>query len=85
VLVGFSQAARPPATNYAEIYLTAKDTGQRLSAAAEVTLVGSLSVVVLNLSGQAKPFSLWLDGKTARTISPAHSIAPILLNNAKRC
>jgi glucosylceramidase len=40
---------------------------------------GKIAVVVVNLSDRAQPFSLWLDGKAAKTSSPAHSIETLVL------
>jgi hypothetical protein len=35
-------------------------------------------VVVLNLSDDTVPFSFWIDGETAKTTSPAHSIMTLI-------
>jgi glucosylceramidase len=40
---------------------------------------GKIAVIVLNLSDQAQPFILWLDGKATRTSSPAHSIITLVI------
>jgi len=39
---------------------------------------GKIAVVVLNLSDKEQPFSLWLEGKAAKTTSPAHSIMTLV-------
>ena len=44
---------------------------------------GKVAVVVLNLSDKEQPFSLWLDGKAAKTSSPAHSIATMVFSCPK--
>jgi glucosylceramidase len=41
---------------------------------------GHIAVVVLNLSGQPQPYSLWMQGKAARTTSPAHSIMTLVVD-----
>jgi glucosylceramidase len=39
---------------------------------------GKIAVVVLNLSDQDQPFSLWLEGRAAKTTSPPHSIMTLV-------
>jgi O-glycosyl hydrolase len=41
---------------------------------------GKIAVVILNLSDQAQPFNLWLDGKATKTSSPAHSIITMVIS-----
>jgi glucosylceramidase len=44
---------------------------------------GKVAVVVLNLSDKEQPFSLWLEGKAAKTSSPAHSVATLIFSCPK--
>jgi glucosylceramidase len=39
---------------------------------------GKIAVVVLNLSDKEQPFSLWLEGNAAKTVSPARSIMTLI-------
>ncbi|MFI5184430.1 MAG: glycoside hydrolase family 30 beta sandwich domain-containing protein, partial [Vicinamibacteria bacterium] len=39
---------------------------------------GRLAVVVLNKTEKAVPFDLWLDGRSAKTTSPARSIVTLV-------
>ena len=41
---------------------------------------GTISVVVLNLTGKDKDFKVWINNKAAETKSPAHSIITMVLN-----
>jgi glucosylceramidase len=49
-----------------------------LMATAFLNLDGKVVVVVLNLSDEEQPFSLWQEGKRAKTTSPAHSIMTLV-------
>jgi glucosylceramidase len=40
---------------------------------------GRTAVVVLNLTGNEKPYQIWIDGKAAKTKIPAHSIMTVIL------
>ena len=42
---------------------------------------GKIAVVVMNMSDEAHPFYLWLDGKAAKTGSPAHSIMALVVSD----
>ena len=50
----------------------------RLLATAFVKPDGKVAVVVLNLSDDTVPFSFWIDGETAKSESPAHSIMTLV-------
>jgi glucosylceramidase len=50
-----------------------------LLATAFVNPDGGLAVVVANFGERARGFQVWLDGKAAKTNSPAHSIITMLL------
>jgi glucosylceramidase len=50
----------------------------RLLATAFKNTDGKVAVVVLNLGDEAVPFSFWIDGETAKTTSPAHSIITLV-------
>jgi len=39
---------------------------------------GTLATVVLNLTGKAKDFNVWISGKTVKTTAPAHSILTVI-------
>jgi glucosylceramidase len=39
---------------------------------------GKIAVVVMNASEESEPYYLWMDGKAARTTSPAHSIMTLV-------
>jgi glucosylceramidase len=39
---------------------------------------GKIAVVVMNASEEAEPYYLWMEGKAARTTSPAHSIMTLV-------
>jgi glucosylceramidase len=41
---------------------------------------GTIAVVVLNLSGKAQPFNLWLGGKSVKSTSPGHSIMTLVIS-----
>jgi len=40
---------------------------------------GTIAVVVMNMSDEVHPFSIWLAGRAARTSSPAHSILTFVI------
>jgi glucosylceramidase len=41
---------------------------------------GSIAVVVLNLTGKPQTFNLWMHGKAANNVSPAHSIVTLVVS-----
>jgi glucosylceramidase len=65
----FSKFIRPGARR-----IISSSTVDDLLTTAFVNQDGKMAVVVMNPSGGAQPFYLWLDGKAAQTSSPAHSI-----------
>ena len=70
----FSKFIRPGAKR-----IVSSSTSDQLLSTAFLNPDGRIAVVVLNLSGQAQPFSLWLGGKATRTSSPAHSIMTFVI------
>jgi glucosylceramidase len=69
----FSKFVKPGARRIA---CTSND--DRLLATAFQNADGKLAVVVVNRTAAAVPFDLWLDGRAARTSSPAHSIVTLV-------
>jgi len=69
----FSKYVRPGAKR-----VSAVTDDDRLLATAFKNTDGKVAVVVLNLSDDAVPFSFWIDGETAKTTSPAHSIMTLV-------
>ena len=69
----FSKFVRPGAVRIAS---TSND--DRLLQTAFRNPDGHLAVVVLNKTAEAIPFDLWLDGRAARTLSPARSIVTLV-------
>ena len=70
----FSKFIRPGAKR-----IISSSTTDKLLTTAFLNPDGKIAVVVLNVSDQAQPFSLWLGGKAARTSSPAHSIMTMVI------
>jgi glucosylceramidase len=69
----FSKFVRP-----GDKRVSAVTDDDRLLATAFVKPDGKVAVVVLNLSDDTVPFSFWIDGQTAKTTSPAHSIMTLV-------
>jgi glucosylceramidase len=69
----FSKFVRP-----GDKRVSAVTDDDRLLATAFVKPDGKVAVVVLNLSEDTVPFSFWIDGQTAKTTSPAHSIMTLV-------
>jgi glucosylceramidase len=69
----FSKYVRPGAKR-----VSAVTDDDRLLATAFKNTDGKVAVVVLNLSDDTVPFSFWIDGETAKTTSPAHSIMTLV-------
>jgi glucosylceramidase len=65
----FSKFVRPGARR-----IISSSTVDNLLTTAFVNVDGKIAVVVMNSSAGVQPFYLWLNGKAARTGSPAHSI-----------
>jgi glucosylceramidase len=70
----FSKFIRPGAKR-----IISSSTTDQLLTTAFLNTDGKIAVVILNLSNQAQPFILWLDGKATRTGSPAHSIITLVI------
>jgi glucosylceramidase len=70
----FSKFIRPGAKRIISSSMT-----DELLTTAFLNTDGKIAVVILNLSGQAQPFNLWLGGKAAKTSSPAHSIMTMVI------
>jgi glucosylceramidase len=69
----FSKFIRPGARR-----ISCSSMVDTLMATAFLNLDGKVVVVVLNLSDEEQPFSLWQEGKRAKTTSPAHSIMTLV-------
>jgi glucosylceramidase len=69
----FSKFVRP-----GDKRVSAVTDDDRLLATAFVKPDGKVAVVVLNLSDDSVPFSFWIDGETAKSESPAHSIMTLV-------
>ena len=69
----FSKFIRPGARR-----ISCSSMVDTLMATAFLNSDGKVVVVVLNLSDKEEPFSLWQEGKKARTTSPAHSIMTLV-------
>ncbi len=65
----FSRFIRPGAKR-----IISSSTTDKLLTTAFLNPDGKIAVVVLNLTDQAQPFSLWLGGHASKISSPAHSI-----------
>jgi glucosylceramidase len=71
----FSKFIRPGAKR-----IISSSTTDTLLTTAFLNTDGKIAVVILNLSDQAQPFNLWLDGKATKTSSPAHSIITMVIS-----
>jgi glucosylceramidase len=69
----FSKFIRPGARR-----ISCSSMVDTLMATAFLNSDGKVAVVVLNLSDEEQPFSLWQEGKRAKTTSPAHSIMTLV-------
>ncbi len=70
----FSKFVRPGAKR-----IVAAPTVDRLLTTAFVNPDGSIAVIVMNSSEKDQPFSVWIKGDAAATVSPARSIATIVI------
>ncbi len=70
----FSKFIRPGAKR-----IISSSTTDQLLTTAFLNSDGKIAVVVLNLTDQAQPVSLWLGGKAMRTSSLAHSIITLVI------
>jgi glucosylceramidase len=69
----FSKFIRPGAKR-----IISSATVDNLMTTAFLNPDGKVAVVVLNVSDNEQPFSLWLKGQGAKTTSPAHSIMTLI-------
>lgn len=69
----FSKFIRPGARR-----IISSSTVDKLLTTAFVNRDGRIAVVVMNESEGGQPFYLWMNGKAAKTSSPAHSISTFL-------
>ena len=70
----FSKFIRPGAKR-----ISASSSRDQLKTTAFVNTDGSIAVMVLNLTDQAQPYRLWINGKAAATTSLPHSIMTLVL------
>jgi len=70
----FSKFIRPGAKR-----VVSSSTLDELQTTAFLNEDGTIAVVVLNATEKAEPFVLWVDGKAAKTESPAHSIISMVV------
>ncbi len=73
----FSKFIRPGARR-----VVSSSTLDELQTTAFLNEDGTVSVVVLNESEKTEPFVLWLDGRAAKTESPAHSILTLVVGGS---
>lgn len=73
----FSKFIRPGARR-----VISSSTLDELQTTAFQNVDGTVAVVVLNMSEKNEPYILWMDGRAARTESPAHSIMTLLVTDA---
>ena len=71
----FSKFVRPGARRIISSSMT-----DLLQTTAFVNPDGKIAVVILNLSGKAQPFNLWLGGKSVKSTSVAHSIMTLVIS-----
>src|ERR1035438_9171816 len=68
----FSKFIRPGAKR-----IISSSSTDKLQTTAFLNPDGKIAVVVLNLSDEAQPFNFLVNGKSAKSISPAHSMTPL--------
>ena len=73
----FSKFIRPGARR-----IVSSSTLDELQTTAFLNEDGTVAVVVMNVTEKAEPFVLWVDGKAAKTESPAHSIISMVVGGA---
>jgi glucosylceramidase len=71
----FSKFIRPGAKR-----IISSSSTDKLQTTAFLNPDGKIAVVVLNLSDEAQPFNFLVNGKSAKSISPAHSITTLVLS-----
>jgi glucosylceramidase len=74
----FSKFVRPGAKR-----IISSSTTDNLLTTAFLNKNGKIAVIVMNSSETNEPFYLWLNGKAAKTDSPAHSIVTLLISKPK--
>jgi glucosylceramidase len=70
----FSKFVRPGAKR-----IISSSTTDKLLTTAFLNPDGKIAVIILNLTDEAQPFNFWVDGKSAKSTSPAHSIITLVL------
>jgi glucosylceramidase len=70
----FSKFIRPGARR-----IICSSNDDNLLATAFINPDGKIAVIALNMTDNEIPFSIWIDGQSAKTISPAHSIITAVL------
>jgi len=75
----FSKFIRPEARR-----VISSSTPDELQTTAFQNTDGSVAVVVLNMSEKKEPYILWMDGRAARTESPAHSIMTLVVSGVTK-
>jgi glucosylceramidase len=60
--------------------IVSSSSKDKLETTAFINPDGKLAVVVLNLSDDKVPFSLWIKGKAAKTVSLPHSIETLIVD-----
>jgi glucosylceramidase len=73
----FSKFVRPGAKR-----IISSSTTDNLLTTAFLNKDGKIAVIVMNSTDMDQPFYLWLDGKAAKSDSPAHSIMTFVLSKA---
>jgi glucosylceramidase len=71
----FSKFVKPMAKR-----IVSSSSKDKLETTAFINPDGKLAVVVLNLSDDKVPFSLWIKGKAAKTVSLPHSIETLIVD-----
>jgi glucosylceramidase len=71
----FSKFIRPGAKR-----IISSSSTDKLQTTAFLNPDGKIAVVVLNLSDEAQPFNFSVNGKSAKSTSPAHSIITLVLS-----
>ena len=73
----FSKFIRPGAQR-----ISSSSMARELSTTAFLNPDGTIAVVVMNESDKTQPFFLWLNGRAAKTDSPAHSILTLVISDS---
>jgi glucosylceramidase len=70
----FSRFIRPGAKR-----IVCSSNADELLATAFLNADGAIAVVVMNQSDRDIPFNTWIENRTVKTTSPAHSIVTLIL------